>query len=133
MDCVLFINSYSIPLATLFPYTTLFRSLAGFSGANHDMWANGWGENFCYNKDSSTPDNCVFQRPLPGNTGTLGRNTFTGPGFMEWNPSLFKNFKISERTKLEFRAESFNILNHTNFKLPGAEGQLHDSIRDTTF
>jgi Carboxypeptidase regulatory-like domain len=108
-------------------------TLAGFSGANHNMWANGWGGNFCYNKDSSTPDNCVFQRPLPGNTGTLARNTFTGPGFMEWNPSLFKNFKISERTKLEFRAESFNILNHTNFKLPGAEGQLHDSIRDTTF
>jgi hypothetical protein len=108
-------------------------TLAGFSGANHNMWANGWGGNFCYNKDPSTPDNCVFQRPLPGNTGTLARNTFTGPGFMEWNPSLFKNFKISERTKLEFRAESFNILNHTNFKLPGAEGQLHDSIRDTTF
>jgi hypothetical protein len=70
---------------------------------------------------------------MPGNTGTLGRNTFTGPGFMAWNPSLFKNFKITEATKLEFRAESFNVLNHTNFKLPGAEGLFHDSIRDTTF
>jgi hypothetical protein len=108
-------------------------TISGFSGANHDMWAKGWGGNFCYNKDPNAADNCIFQRPLPGNTGTLARNTFTGPGFMEWNPSLFKNFKISERTKLEFRAESFNILNHTNFKLPGAEGQLHDSIRDTTF
>jgi hypothetical protein len=108
-------------------------TIANFSGANHDMWANGWGGNFCYNKDPLVSDNCVFQRPLPGNTGTLGRNTFTGPGFMAWNPSLFKNFKITEATQLEFRAESFNVLNHTNFKLPGAEGQFHDSIRDTTF
>ena len=108
-------------------------TMAGFSGATHDMWANGWGGNFCYNKDPNVADNCIFQRPQPGNTGTLSRNTFSGPGFMTWNPSLFKNIKISERTKLEFRAESFNILNHTNFKLPGAEGQYHDSIRDTTF
>jgi hypothetical protein len=108
-------------------------TIAAFSGANHNMWANGWGGNFCYNKDPLNANNCIFQKPMPGNSGTLGRNTFTGPGFMEWNPSLFKNFKISERAKLEFRAESFNILNHTNFKLPGAEGQYHDSIRDSTF
>jgi hypothetical protein len=108
-------------------------TLAGFSGATHDMWANGWGGNFCYNKDPVVSNNCVFERPMPGNTGTLARNTFTGPGFMAWNPSLFKNIKITEATKLEFRAESFNVLNHTNFKLPGAEGQYHDSIRDTTF
>jgi hypothetical protein len=108
-------------------------TIANFSGATHDMWANGWGGNFCYNSNPTTPDNCVFQRPMPGNTGTLGRNTFTGPGFMSWNPSLFKNFKITEKTNLQFRAESFNILNHTNFKLPGAETQYHDSIRDSTF
>jgi hypothetical protein len=111
------------------PNSTIFN----FSGATHDMWANGWGGNFCYDKNPLVSNNCVFQRPMPGNTGTLSRNTFTGPGFMAWNPSLFKSFKITEATKLEFRAESFNVLNHTNFKLPGAEGQFHDSIRDTTF
>jgi len=103
-------------------------SIAAFSGATHDMWANGWGGKFCYNDVG-----CVFQKPAPGNTGTLGRNTFTGPGFTEWNPSLFKNIKISERMQLQFRAESFNVLNHANFKLPGAEDQYHDSVRDTTF
>ena len=108
-------------------------SVAAFSGATHNMWANGWNPSdaptqWCYNDTG-----CVFQKPAPGNTGTLGRNTFTGPGFTEWNPSFFKVFKITERTKLEFRAESFNVLNHTNFKLPGAEGQYHDSIRDSHF
>jgi hypothetical protein len=108
-------------------------SISNFSNANHNMWANGWSPTasptqWCYNDTG-----CVFQRPAAGNTGTLGRNTFTGPGFMEWNPSLFKSFKITERTKLEFRAEGFNILNHTNFKLPGAEGQFHDSVRDSHF
>jgi Carboxypeptidase regulatory-like domain len=108
-------------------------TIAKFGGATHDMWANGWGGNFCYNSDPNVPDNCVFQRPLPGNPGSLGRNTFTGPGFMAWNPSLFKSFRITEQVKLEFRTEAFNVLNHTNFQLPGAQGQFHDSIRDAAF
>jgi hypothetical protein len=109
-------------------------TIAGFSGATHDMWANGWATGnpaFCY--ICATGVTGIFSRPAPGNTGTLGRNTFSGPGFMSWNPSLFKNIKITENTSLQFRAESFNVLNHTNFKLPGAESQYHDSIRDTTF
>jgi hypothetical protein len=110
-------------------------TIASFSGADHNMWANGWAAGdptWCYT-NCATGVTGVFSRPSAGNTGTLGRNTFTGPGFMAWNPSLFKNFKITEKTDLQFRAESFNILNHTNFKLPGAESQFHDSIRDTTF
>jgi hypothetical protein len=103
-------------------------TLANFGAADHNMWANGWGGNFCYNASG-----CVFSRPPAGNPGTLGRNTFSGPGYMAWNPSLFKNFKVTENTKLEFRAEAFNVLNHTNFKLPGAESQFHDSVRDPTF
>ena len=113
-------------------------TIAHYGGATHDMWANGWGVDntgaplpntpWCYNDVG-----CAFQKPLPGNPGDLGRNTFSGPGYMSWNPSLFKNFKITEAARLEFRAESFNILNHTNFKLPGAESQFHDSIRDSAF
>lgn len=113
-------------------------TIGSFGGATHDMWANGWGVD---NQGSALPNTpwcyndagCAFQKPTPGNSGNLGRNTFSGPGYMSWNPSLFKNFKITEATRLEFRAESFNILNHTNFKLPGAESQFHDSIRDSAF
>ena len=110
-------------------------TIAKFGGATHDMWANGWGSSFCYGGGNACDPGVTgaFSRPLPGHVGSLGRNTFSGPGFMAWNPSLFKNFKITEAVKLEFRAESFNVLNHPNFKLPGAEGLFHDSIRDSKF
>ncbi len=44
----------------------------------------------------------------------------TGPGLAELDASLLKTIAISDRTKLQFRAELFNILNHTNFATPNA-------------
>jgi hypothetical protein len=54
--------------------------------------------------------------------GTSGRNKFYGPGLTTVDFSVFKNFpihKISETFNAQFRAEFFNILNHTNFLSPG--------------
>jgi hypothetical protein len=48
----------------------------------------------------------------PGNTG---RNTARGPGLQRWDFSAFKNFRLAERLRLQFRSEFFNIFNHTNF------------------
>jgi hypothetical protein len=47
--------------------------------------------------------------------GDEGRGTIVGPGVVRWDASFFKNTKISERLNTQFRAEFFNILNHTNF------------------
>jgi outer membrane receptor protein involved in Fe transport len=54
--------------------------------------------------------------------GNSGRNKFYGPGLTTVDFSLFKNIpitKISESFNVQFRAEFFNILNHTNFLSPG--------------
>jgi hypothetical protein len=106
-------------------------SIKSFGGGTHEMWANGFAAvnpNWCWHSNNSDP-NCIFQTPAPGNAGDLGRNTFSGPGYAEWNPSLVKVFKFTERVSLDFRAESFNVLNHTNFKLPGASPSTFGSIR----
>jgi hypothetical protein len=58
---------------------------------------------------------CAFADPALGSFGNTRRNTIEGPGYTTWDFSVFKNFKTSEKTNLEFRAEFFNILNHTNF------------------
>jgi len=58
---------------------------------------------------------CAFADPNPGSFGNVGRNTIQGPGNRVWDFSLFKFFKLTERSNLEFRAEFFNVLNHTNF------------------
>jgi len=58
---------------------------------------------------------CAFVDPALGSFGDVGRNTVEAPGYRTWDFSVFKFFKTSERTELEFRAEFFNLLNHTNF------------------
>jgi outer membrane receptor protein involved in Fe transport len=50
--------------------------------------------------------------------GNSGRNPLTGPQLVNLDFSLFKNTQLWERGKLQFRAEFFNVLNHTNFAPP---------------
>lgn len=52
--------------------------------------------------------------------GNLGRNTYRGPSFINWNVSLTKNIPISERIGLQLRADWFNLWNHRNFGNPVA-------------
>ncbi len=56
--------------------------------------------------------------------GNLGYDGLRGPGRDNWNLSLLKNFTFTERFKLQFRAESFNIWNHTQFKGDGNNGGI---------
>ena len=103
---------------------------------SHDQWANGWGPGF--QLDPNTDDasslssaNGLFSVPCLGCNGNMARNSFVGPSFVSWETSLFKNIRITERVKMEFRAEAFNVLNHTNFQLPGAQwrNQYADQLR----
>jgi hypothetical protein len=51
--------------------------------------------------------------PFPANM--TGRNAFRGPGAWNFDTAITKAFALTERLKLEFRAEGFNIFNHHNF------------------
>jgi hypothetical protein len=57
------------------------------------------------------------QQPL-GTLGTAGRNILNGPGTNIVDFSLLKNILITERQRLQFRAEFFNFFNNTNFDVP---------------
>jgi len=50
--------------------------------------------------------------------GNLGRNALQGPPFKQWDLSIYKNTKITERLGVQLRAEFFNVLNHPNFSNP---------------
>jgi hypothetical protein len=58
----------------------------------------------------------AFVNVAAGSTqpGNAGRYTVAGPGYQRWDFSLFKNFKVSESVKIQFRTELFNAFNHTN-------------------
>jgi hypothetical protein len=50
--------------------------------------------------------------------GNAGRNSLVGPGFVNFNLSIFKNIPLAERYNVQFRSEFFNLFNHTNLGLP---------------
>ncbi|MBV9770035.1 MAG: TonB-dependent receptor, partial [Bryobacterales bacterium] len=65
--------------------------------------------------------NC-FTASQYGTVGNLGRNNMVGPGYAETDIGVTKNTRITERVNLQFRAEIFNVFNHSNFSVPGAFG-----------
>jgi hypothetical protein len=60
----------------------------------------------------------AFLPPATGTYGNVGRDTLYGPGIAELDFSALKNFPITEKMRLQFRAEFFNILNRANFGIP---------------
>ena len=60
----------------------------------------------------------AFSAPAPGTVGNLGRDTLLGPGLSELDLSAAKTTTIHEHLQAQFRAEFFNILNHSNFTTP---------------
>ncbi len=79
-----------------------------------------------------TPANCVPETTPAGYLGGAQPSQIEGPGFNRWDFSLFKNFQVTERTRVEFRAEFFNILNHPNFNYPGFGGNGVNAVSGST-
>jgi len=63
--------------------------------------------------------NGILANSMPGG-GNLGRNTFRGPSFQNWNFSLMKKVTIHENMQIQIRSDFVNLWNHNNFQNPVA-------------
>lgn len=74
-------------------------------------------------------DPTVFVPSAIGSEGNTKRRFFHGPGINNWNMAFHKDTQLTEQVNLQFRADVFNIFNHTQFATPlgilsGAVGQV---------
>jgi Carboxypeptidase regulatory-like domain len=82
---------------------------------------NPYGGNAC---GTTTPcrsflNPLSFQNNATGTYGNIVKGSFVGPRYTNIDMSLARNFPFGERVALQFRAEYFNLFNHTNFGDPG--------------
>jgi hypothetical protein len=73
--------------------------------------------------------------PAEGTFGNMGKGSLRGPGLFNLDMGVFKTFSMTERMKLQLRAEFFNALNHTNLGDPGnylggGFGQIYGTSTD---
>ncbi|HUA82836.1 MAG TPA: TonB-dependent receptor, partial [Bryobacteraceae bacterium] len=64
--------------------------------------------------------------PLTAEEGNLGRNVLRGFGAWQIDFALYRTFRLTEHTSLQFRAEAFNVLNHPNFANPSNPDDPND-------
>jgi hypothetical protein len=103
-----------------------------FAGVSHSFNKNipgvQWINESVFTSAGTDP---VTGLALPGN---VSRNKFYGPGFKDVDLSFIKNLPITERVKIQLRAEMFNLFNRINFASgPGAvngDGTVSDTIGD---
>jgi hypothetical protein len=100
-------------------------SNASGSGQTRDravLVGNPYGGNAC--AGLTTPcrsylNPASFQNNAAGTYGNIAKGSIVGPAYVDWDVSLAKNFEFEKRVDLQFRAEYFNLLNHTNLGDPG--------------
>jgi hypothetical protein len=110
-----------LTLASGFPFSPFVGGDPSETGSQALMRANRIG-NGNLPSDQRTVDHwfdvSAFARVDEFTFGNSGRNVLIGPGVKIFDGSIRKVFSITERQKLEFRTEFFNMLNHPNFNQP---------------
>jgi hypothetical protein len=89
--------------------------VAGQNPNDGPKTAGAWLNPNAFQRITQDPNSPVQQ------FGSAGRNIAQGPGYADWDFSLFKNIRVAESKELQFRAEFFNLLNHTNFHNPDSD------------
>ena len=84
----------------------------GFTSSVPGNVGPGWMPSSVLNP-ATTP----FAIAAPGTFGNQGRNVFSSPDFFNIDMTIQKQFVITERWKVQLRADAFNILNHPNFRI----------------
>ena len=83
------------------------------------------------NISNATParffDPTAFQIPDPGTFGNSGRNVIIGPGIRNIDLTLARRFRLSDSTRVQFRADFYNVFNHPNFVAPPTMQNFADS------
>ncbi len=85
----------------------------------HNQTGPGLGSSGCSIDPLGAPPLCTFLLAPYGRGGNIGRNSFTGPTLYNWDFTLSKDTTITERVKLNLRAEVFNLFNRPQFGQPG--------------
>lgn len=103
---------------------TVYNNSTDFSGFNQtsdrpDVIGSGRLQQDNRNPDASFDTTFFSKTPPTGRVGTAGRDQFYGPGLVNFDFAAAKNFALhTERLRLQFRADLFNLFNHTNFSNP---------------
>jgi hypothetical protein len=103
---------------------TVYNNSADFSGFNQfndrpDVIGGGPLNQDNRNPDAAFDTTYFSATPPTGRVGTSGRNHYYGPGLSNYNFAVAKSFPLAtERVHLRFRADFFNLFNHTNFSNP---------------
>ncbi len=108
-------------LATGEPFTVLTNTNLDYSGFNQFLDRPNY---ICsgplqMNKGTRLDlfNTACFTPAYAGQIGSTPRNAFYGPGLIDFDASMAKRFKITERVSFAFRVDAFNLLNHTNFAM----------------
>jgi hypothetical protein len=98
--------------------------IAGWADQVGDPFAPGQNDAPTVNQGNrvwfSNPD--AFANPPFGRVGSVGRNQFYGPGFVNFDLAFGKKMRFTEHFGAELRVEGYNIFNHPHFANPGDLG-----------
>ncbi|HEX4758688.1 MAG TPA: carboxypeptidase-like regulatory domain-containing protein [Terracidiphilus sp.] len=111
-----------VSVQTGFPFTPQLGYNPTGNGDTRNPVRPNWNPNFNGNLYPRTPSQyfnpAAFLPPSTGTYGNVSRDTLAGPGLSQLDFSAVRNAHPTERLGIQFRAEFFNILNHTNFLTP---------------